>query len=106
MGGFLVRKLVKQTKAYSWLAQQADIDQFSLVEAMPDERTRRARILRKSDTTLRQEQARLNPADSIFDQGLKVVSLFACDCGSEILNFDRALTSMAARVSFSCQPSR
>src|ERR1019366_2093401 len=59
IGGYLVHKFVKQTKIDSRLADQPSLHQIALVEAEPEKRTGRARVLGEADAAVRQEQYRL-----------------------------------------------
>jgi hypothetical protein len=67
MGGYLVPKLVKQTKIDSWFKDQTGIDKITLIETKSKERAGRARVLRKADPAVWQKQARFDPSDCVFD---------------------------------------
>ena len=51
----------------------------------------RARILRKADSAVRQEQSRLDPSDGVIDQGCELLPLLVRNGGPEVLNFDQTL---------------
>jgi hypothetical protein len=56
MGGFLVIKLVKPTKIVcSWTPHYRGVGYFLLSKTEPHIRTAAARILRKTDATMRQK---------------------------------------------------
>jgi len=91
IGGYLVRKFVKQTKINSWLANKRGLHQMALVEAEPEEGTGGTRGLGEANAALWQEQSRLDPAHRVIDQGRKVFPLLIRDGSPQILDFDRAL---------------
>jgi hypothetical protein len=92
IGGYLVRKFVKQTKIHSWLADKPGRHQIALVEAEPDKGAGCTRILGKADAALGQEQSRLNPANRVIHQSRKFFPLLIRNGGPKVLDLNRALT--------------
>src|SRR5437870_3757525 len=83
MGAFLVRKLVKPTKLFcSWPAHQSGFGQILSSQAEPDVGAAAARILRKSNTAVRQELSGLDLADGVFDQLAEFMALLVGDPGA------------------------
>jgi hypothetical protein len=91
IGGYLVKKFVKQTKIDSGFAHESGFDQGGLVEAEPDEGASGARILWKADAAMWQKQPGLDPSDCVIDQSCELLPLLVRNGGPEVLNFDQAL---------------
>src|ERR1035441_2657863 len=91
IGGYLVKKFVKQTKIDSGFAHESGFDQVGLVEAEPDEGASGARILWKADAAMWQKQPGLDPSDCVIDQSCELLPLLVRNGGPEVLNFDQAL---------------
>jgi hypothetical protein len=82
MGGFLVIKLVKPTKAVcSWTPHQSGVDHLLFSKTKAHIRTGAARVLGKADATVRQKVCRLDAADRAFNQVTEFLTLFVSDCG-------------------------
>jgi hypothetical protein len=88
IGGYLVNKFVKQTKINSRFSYKRSCNQIRLREAKPEEGASRARILRKTNAAVRQEEPGFDPPDRVIDQGSELLPLFLGDDGTEVLNFD------------------
>jgi len=68
MGAFLLSKLVKPTKLFcSWPPHQSGFGQILPSQAEPDVGAAAARILRESNTAVRQELSGLDPSNGVFD---------------------------------------
>jgi hypothetical protein len=93
IGGFLVIKLVKPTKALcSWTPHQTGVNQFLLPQTESDIRTGSARILRETDSAMRQKFRGLDSADCVFDKMAELLALVLSDRGSQILDLDQPFT--------------
>ena len=89
MGGWLVRKFVKQTKIVSRTAYQSGADQFLLPQAKANIRAAGTGILREPDAAMRQEPGRFDPSDGVVDQPAELLALLFGDGGTEILDLDQ-----------------
>jgi hypothetical protein len=75
MGGVLVRKLIKQTKTFSWPSDESRIDQILSSEADSNIRAAGAGVLGKTDTAVGQEVAGFDLMDSILNQPAEILTL-------------------------------
>src|SRR4051812_48859594 len=88
MGGVLVRKLIKQTKAISWPSDKGRVDQFLLSEAKSNIGAAGAGILGKTDAAVGQEVPGFDLPDGVFNQADEVLPLLVRDGCTQVLNFD------------------
>src|SRR5262249_28783009 len=91
MGGFLVSKLVKPTKAFgSRSPHEGGIDQLLFAKAESQVGARAARVLREPNATVGQKLCGFDSPDCVFDQLAELVALLLADGGSEILDLDQS----------------
>jgi hypothetical protein len=110
MGGFLVTKLVKPIKTVgSWTPHHRSVDHFLLSKTEAPIRAAAARVLGKTDATVRQKVRQLNSADRPFHQVAKLLALLLRYGSAQVLNLDQALADehdgLHNRFSLSQRPS-
>jgi hypothetical protein len=91
MGGFLEIKLVKPTKVLSRTPDKAGVDQFLSIQAQADIRAGDAGVLGEANAAVWQELGCFNPTNRILHQLAKLLTLFVCDRGPEILDLNQSL---------------
>jgi len=83
MGAFPLSKLVKPIKALcSWLPHEGGFSQILPSQAEPDVGAAAARILRESNTAVRQELSGLDPPNGVFYQLAELLALLVGDPGA------------------------
>src|SRR6266853_1408163 len=90
-GGWLVRKVIKDTKGASRPANQSRLNQILLTQAKSQVGTTHAGVLWEADAGVRQKAARLNLSNRFLDQRSELLALLLRDRGAQVLNFDQAL---------------
>ena len=86
-GAVSVRKLIKETKVNSWLADESRVNQFLSSKTKPDVGTACARVLGETDAAMREEISGFNLLDCVFDQMTEFFPLLISYCRWQILNF-------------------
>jgi hypothetical protein len=92
IGGYSVINLVKPIKTVgSWTPHDGSVNHLLLAKTEAHVRARAARVLGKSDATVRGKVRRFDSADRALYQAAKLLALFVGDDGAQILNFEQAL---------------
>jgi hypothetical protein len=91
MGGYLEIKLVKPTKVLSGTPDKAGVDEFLSAQAQTDIRAGDAGVLGEANAAVRQELGFFNPTNRVLRQLTKLMALFLCDRGPEILDLNESL---------------
>jgi hypothetical protein len=84
-----VRKLIKQTKAFSWLSCQRGFDQFRSSKAKSNVGATGTRVLWKADPAVRKELSSLNLFNRVLNQSAELISLFLRDGRAQVLDFNQ-----------------
>ena len=87
----LRRRLISPISGRVSSPHQSGFSQILPSQAEPDVGAAAARILRESNTTVRQELSGLDPPDRIFDQLAEFVTLLVGNLCMQVLHFDQPL---------------